>query len=146
MENTENQQRQIAETNDQVRQTLFRDRLIITNGIQCLSQDTQNKIFTAIESYEEFQESNDPHKEHDFGALEVDGNSMFWKIDYFDNELEYHTPDVLDRSVTRRVLTVMLAEECAPGKLACSSEVEDFTFLYHAGCRLSRQVRCTMRL
>ena len=111
MKNTENQKQQIAETNDQVRQTLFRDRLMITIGVQGLSQETQNKIFATIEIYDDFKPSNDPHKEHDFGSLEVDGNSVFWKIDYFDDGLEYHSPDVLDRSVTRRVLTVMLSEE-----------------------------------
>ena len=111
MENTENQKRQIAEANDQVRQTLFRDRLMITIGVQGLNLDTQNKIFAAIETYNDFNPSNDPHQEHDFGALEVDGNSVFWKIDYFDNGLEYHSPDVLNRSVTRRVCTVMLAAE-----------------------------------
>ena len=111
MNEKENRTRQIAETNDHVRKTLFRDRLMITIGVQGLSQDTQNKIFAAIETYDDFQESNDPHSEHDFGDLEVDGVTVFWKIDYFDNGLKYHSPDVLDRSVTRRVLTVMLAEE-----------------------------------
>ena len=84
---------------------------MITIGIQSLSQETQAKIMNGIAGYDNFTASNDPHKEHDFGDLEVDGNLIFWKLDYFDNALEYHSPDVLDRSVTRRVLTVMLAEE-----------------------------------
>ena len=111
MSEKENRVQQIAETNDQVRQTVMRDRLMITSGIRRLSHDTQNKIFAAIETYDDFKPSNDPHKEHDFGSIKIDGNSVFWKVDYFDNDLEYHSPDVLNRSVTRRVLIVMLAEE-----------------------------------
>lgn len=111
MENNKNRTRQISEINDQVRQTLLRDCLLLTIGVQGLAQTTQAKIFAAIETYDDFKEANDPHGEHDFGELEVDRNQLFWKIDYYDNELEYHSPDVLDRSVTRRVLTVMLAEE-----------------------------------
>ena len=84
---------------------------MVTIGVQGLSTDTQAKIMTGIAEYDDFKPSNDPHKEHDFGDLEVDGNLIFWKFDYFDEALEYHSPDVLDRSVTRRVLTVMLAEE-----------------------------------
>ena len=111
MNDIENRQRQIAETNDQVRQTLARDRLMVTVGIQELSQETQNRIFTAIETYDSFKPSNDPYLEHDFGKVEVDGHTVFWKLEYYDNNLEYHTPDALNRSVTRRVLCVMLAEE-----------------------------------
>ena len=49
--------------------------------------------------------------EHDFGALEVDGERLFWSIDYFDRSLAAGSPDQADPSVTTRVLTIMLAEE-----------------------------------
>ena len=55
--------------------------------------------------------ANDPHEEHDFGAFDADGQRVFFKIDYFDESLTYHSPDPADPSVTKRVITIMLAEE-----------------------------------
>ena len=49
--------------------------------------------------------------EYDFGALTVEGERIFFKIDYLDRGLTGHSPDPADATVTARVLTVMLAEE-----------------------------------
>ena len=65
----------------------------------------------SILPFSDFNPDNDPHQEHDFGMVEVDGQKVFFKFDYFDNGLQMHSPDVLNRAVTRRVLTIMLAEE-----------------------------------
>ena len=45
------------------------------------------------------------------GSFEADGAAIFFKIDYFDKDLRYHSPDPSDPSVTERVITIMLAEE-----------------------------------
>jgi hypothetical protein len=50
-------------------------------------------------------------EEHDFGSFEADGAVIFFKIDYFDKNLTYHSPDPSDPPVTERVITIMLAEE-----------------------------------
>jgi hypothetical protein len=44
-------------------------------------------------------------------STEVDGHTIFFKIDYFDKALASHSPDPADPSVTERVITIMLAEE-----------------------------------
>ena len=37
--------------------------------------------------------------------------TVFWKIDAYDRTLEFGSDDPADPSVTRRVLTIMLASE-----------------------------------
>jgi hypothetical protein len=54
---------------------------------------------------------NDPYDEHDFGSVTVAGHVVFFKIDYFDLDLRNHSPDPSEPAVTRRVMTLMLAEE-----------------------------------
>ena len=66
-------------------------------------------IFVAVQEFSNFTEDNDPHGEHDFGSFTVAGNKVFWKIDYYDQQLQYGA-ESLDPDC-RRVLTIMLAEE-----------------------------------
>jgi len=63
----------------------------------------------AVENYNDFNEDNDPWGEHDFGSLMFEGQKIFWKIDYYDQELKQWC-DPLSEDC-RRVLTIMLAEE-----------------------------------
>jgi Protein of unknown function (DUF3768) len=34
-----------------------------------------------------------------------------FKIDYYDNDLNFHSPDPADPTVTERIITIMLADE-----------------------------------
>jgi hypothetical protein len=52
--------------------------------------------------------ANDPHEEHDFGAFEADGHMIYFKID---QSMSMHSSDPANPSVTKRVITIMLAEE-----------------------------------
>ncbi len=42
-----------------------------------------------IQDFSEFNEDNDPYEEHDFGSLELEGEHILWKIDYYDQSLSY---------------------------------------------------------
>lgn len=99
----------IALLNDHARTTLTDCRLVITQGIAGL--DDLEAVIERVRSFTDFTPSNDLHGERDFGALEHDGHTVFWKFDYFDLDLLMHSPDPTDPAVTCRVLTVMLAEE-----------------------------------
>lgn len=63
----------------------------------------------AVENFNSFNEDNDPHREHDFGSLFFEGKKIFWKIDYYDQDLKFWC-DPLDPGC-RRTLTIMLAED-----------------------------------
>jgi Protein of unknown function (DUF3768) len=49
--------------------------------------------------------------ERDFGCFVFLGQKLFFKIDAYDLNLEYGSPDPADASLTIRVMTVMLASE-----------------------------------
>ena len=101
----------IALLNDQARTTLTNCKLIITKGIDSLGVDSVGFILNLVRHFDDFSERNDPFGEHDFGAIVYEGNTVFWKIDYYDLDLMNHSPDPSDPHVTRRVLTIMLGEE-----------------------------------
>ena len=83
----------------------------MTTGVAVLGPEAAARIVKTIAVYDDFCHANDPYEEHDFGSFEADGAVIFFKIDYFDKNLTYHSPDPTDPSVTERVITFMLAEE-----------------------------------
>jgi Protein of unknown function (DUF3768) len=102
---------QIRALNDALRQNLTVGTAIITAGVAALGAEAVARIVKTIAAYDDFCHANDPHEEHDFGSFEVDGQTIFFKIDYYDKALAFHSPDPTDPSVTERVITIMLAEE-----------------------------------
>jgi hypothetical protein len=101
----------IRTLNDDLRQYLLGGLAVITPGVAALGQQAVERIVKTIAVYDDFCHANDPHEEHDFGSFEADGQTIFFKIDYFDETLTYHSPDPSDPSVTERVITIMLADE-----------------------------------
>jgi hypothetical protein len=102
---------QIRVLNDRLRQTLTTGLAVITTGVAALGPEAVDRIVKTISVYDDFCHANDPHEEHDFGAFDVEGHKIFFKVDYYDNNLSCHSPDPTDPSVTKRVITIMLASE-----------------------------------
>lgn len=102
---------QIRALNDRFRKTGLGGTLLHTSGIVGLGPETISRIVQAIINFDDFGPNNDPYEEHDFGALTVAENRIFWKIDYYGNDMESGSPDPADPTVTKRVLTIMLAAE-----------------------------------
>jgi len=85
--------------------------MVVTASLQQKGKDYLAKIKCAVAGFDQFAEDNDPHGEHDFGAFTIDGENLFWKIDYFDLELTAHSLDKANPELTHRVLTMMMASE-----------------------------------
>jgi hypothetical protein len=83
----------------------------MTPGVASLGTEAVMRLVNAIASFNDFCIANDPHGEHDFGAFDFDGTVVMFKIDYYDKDLQFHSPDPADPSVTERVITIMLSEE-----------------------------------
>ena len=101
----------IRELNDQLRQNFAGGAAVMTPGIAALGAEAVARIVKTVAVFDDFCHANDPHEEHDFGAFDADGHRVFFKIDYFDESLTYHSLDPADPTVTKRVITIMLAEE-----------------------------------
>ena len=101
----------IRELNDDLRRTMIGGQVIITNGIEALGLMKVTSILHAVRQFDEFSCADDPFDEHDFGALTWQSHHVFWKIDYYDKQLEFGSPDPADPDVTARVITIMLAAE-----------------------------------
>lgn len=67
------------------------------------------ELITAVREFNGFTKDNDPHGEHDFGQVEIDGEKFFFKIDYYDMNLEYGADPYEDDY--RPVMTIMYASE-----------------------------------
>ena len=76
-----------------------------------MSAKRRAEAFQKIRLFDEFNESNDPHGEHDFGSVEQAEEQIFFKIDYYDPDLNFHSEDPSDPEKTVRVMTIMLAHE-----------------------------------
>lgn len=101
----------IRALNDRLRQTARGGAIYITRGVADLELPTLRRIFEAVVEFDAFGQDNDPHGEHDCAVIALGGLVVIWKIDYFDRAMTGLSPDPADSSVTRRVLTIMLAHE-----------------------------------
>ena len=97
--------------NDQLRRHQTGGRAVMTPGIAALGSEAVHRLVQTIAVFDDFCTANDPHGEHDFGAFNFDGVEVFFKIDYFDKDLNFQSPDPADPTVTERVITLMLANE-----------------------------------
>ncbi len=100
---------------------------VATVGFRSLPEADQSQVRELIETFDAFTEDNDPHGERDFGCIYQLGDGrwtterprmpyeererVFWKLDYYDRELMFGSEDAANPAVTRRVLTIMLADE-----------------------------------
>jgi hypothetical protein len=101
----------ICALNDQLRRFGRGGRVMMTSGIEMLGACLAARILAAVAGFDAFTADNDPYGEHDCATLDIDGLRVLFKIDYYDRDLTYHSPDPSDPSVTQRVMTVMRADE-----------------------------------
>ena len=108
---TETTTARIRALNDAVRMRPYNGDMFVTRGIADLPWHEQAAILTRVQTFDDFTEDNDPWREHDFGSFEHNGRTIFWKVDCYDLLLKNGSRDPSDPALTRRVLTIMLADE-----------------------------------
>ncbi len=108
---TEGKNKRIRFLNDDLRRMHRGGQVVITSGIQSLGNEAINHVLNAVATFDDFNGDNDPHAEHDCATLEAEGRKIMFKLDYYDPTMQYHSEDPADPIKTRRVLTILLAEE-----------------------------------
>jgi Protein of unknown function (DUF3768) len=118
----------IARLNDMARQAMgIACTAVATVGFRSLPEADQSQVRELIETYDAFDDDNDPHGERDFGTIYQLGDGcwtterprvrddererVFWKFDYYDRDLQFGSEDAANPAITRRVLTIMLSDE-----------------------------------
>ena len=109
------QSQKIAQINDTFRENLpmfmMIGQAVITRGVANLPEADRMEILSMVQAFDNFTEDNDPYGEHDFGSFKLNGQTIFWKFDYYDSSMEYGSEDPADAENTKRILTIMLANE-----------------------------------
>jgi hypothetical protein len=108
--NAENTAR-IRRLNDMLRRTFTGGRVVMTQGVAALPENEVAQLLEKVRGFDEFTTDNDPHGEHDFGGIELSGQTYFFKCDYYAPDMEGGSEDPSDPSQTVRVLTIMRADE-----------------------------------
>ena len=101
----------IRKLNDETRSTFTNVQIMLTLGIRSKSEEEMTEILEKVVNFNDFNKNNDPYLEHDMGRFDHNGEKIIWKIDYYDKNMQYHSPDPSDSTKTVRVMTIMTANE-----------------------------------
>ena len=100
----------IRKGNDELRKSLKTDlmnKVVLTRSVhESIDRDL---ILEAVRGFDDFNSSNDPYGEHDGALFKVNNKTYFWKIDYYDHNLEYGVDP--KEELPFRLLTIMEASE-----------------------------------
>ena len=102
----------ISRLNDALRTQGLGGQTMATRAFMALDETVRARFLQQIRTFNTFSQDNDPYGEHDFGAIDIDGMRVFWKIDYYSKaSYDFGSEDPGDATKTNRVLTVMLASD-----------------------------------
>ena len=101
----------IAKLNNDFRKSFIGGEVLLSAGIAAMSSEDKANIISMVQNFNDFNEDNDPYKEHDFGSFDYKGEKILWKIDYYDLNNQYHSENPANPDITNRILTIMTVFE-----------------------------------
>lgn len=110
----------IATQNDAFRRSIlgtspFADtpqgQFVMTRGVGALGPDAQLELTRHVAAFNAFNADSDPQGWHEMGVIEFDGTTVWFKVDLYDVDYQYGSPEPSDPAQTRRVLTLLLPSE-----------------------------------
>jgi hypothetical protein len=74
----------IRTLNDDFRRTFVGGAVMITAGVEAMPVEQRRSLLQKVRAFDAFTDDNDPHREHDFGAVDEAGVRYFWKVDLYE--------------------------------------------------------------
>ena len=101
----------IRQLNDMLRKSFIGGQVMLTTGIRAKSEKDQAEILQKVRLFNEFTKANDPYGERDYGRFTHNGESIMFKIDYYNKTYNRISDDPSNPDITNRVMTIMTGEE-----------------------------------
>ncbi|MBO6727777.1 MAG: DUF3768 domain-containing protein [Rhizobiaceae bacterium] len=86
-------------------------RVVMTRCVSERDPAFQSASIAAVVAYDDFDADCDPHGWHEMGVIEIEGETVWFKLDLYDENYEYGSSDPTDPRFTRRVLTLLFPFE-----------------------------------
>ena len=88
-------------------------RLVVTQSLIEAGDGFVMEAVQATGAFDTFEPDNDPEGWHDFGAVTIRGETVFWKIDLYEagSDFRYGAEAPDNPETTMRVLTIMMARD-----------------------------------
>jgi hypothetical protein len=94
------------------RNPVMNGRLMLSRYVADKGEDFAHKCLQALAGYDAWTTDNDPWNEADFCNFEIDGETVFAKLSYYDkHDQNYGSENAADPSKTLRIGVIMLKEE-----------------------------------
>lgn len=86
-------------------------QFVMTRGVASLGPDAQLELTRRVAAFDGFNTDSDPQGWHEMGVIEFEDTTVWFKIDFYDVDYQYGSPEPSDPEQTRRVLTLLLPSE-----------------------------------
>ena len=110
----------IAAQNDAFRRSILgttpvadapQGQFVMTRGVAALGPDAQQELTHRVATFDGFNADSDPQGWHEMGVIDFDGTTVWFKLDLYDVNYQFGSPEPSDPAQTRRVLTLLLPSE-----------------------------------
>lgn len=110
----------IAAQNDAFRHSILGNTLVtdapqgqfvMTRGVAGLGPDARLELIRRVAAFDTFNSDSDPQGWHEMGVIEFEDTTVWFKLDLYDVDYQYGSPEPSDPEQTRRVLTLLLPSE-----------------------------------
>ncbi|KZY52122.1 hypothetical protein A3734_19710 [Sulfitobacter sp. HI0054] len=110
----------IAAQNDAFRRSILgttpvadapQGQFVMTRGVAELGLEARLELTRRVAAFDAFTNDSDPHGWHEMGVIDFEDTTVWFKVDLYDVDYTYGSPEPSDPEQTRRVLTLLLPSE-----------------------------------